>query len=104
MASVAVSNVGAGAIITASADTGGRTLAIQNIEVCGTDVAGACVTTRGPSASTLALNANDAATFAVFVRGTGAAIANDPAQNRVFIRFNEGSIPRGATSVAVRTQ
>lgn len=103
VASVAVSNVGAGAIITASADTAGRAMAISEIEICGTNAAGACVTTRGPSA-TLALNANATATFAVFVRGTGDAIADDPARNRVFIRFNEGSAPRGATSVAVRTQ
>ena len=103
IASVAVSNVGTGAIITATGDTAGRSLAISDIEVCVTDATGACITTRGPSA-TLALNANATATFAVFVRGTGAAIADNPAQNRVFIRFSEGSAPRGATSVAVRTQ
>ncbi len=103
VASVAVSNVGAGAVITASADTGGRSLEISEIEVCATNASGTCITTRGPTA-TLALNANATATFAVFVRGTGAAIANDPARNRVFIRFNEGSAARGATSVAVRTQ
>jgi hypothetical protein len=103
VASVAVSNVGAGAVITASADTGGRSMAISEIEICATNSSGTCITTRGPSA-TLALNANATATFAVFVRGTGAAIADDPARNRIFIRFNEGSAPRGATSVAVRTQ
>jgi Metallo-peptidase family M12 len=103
IASVAISNVGTGAIITASADTGGRTLAITEIEVCATNASGVCITTRGPTA-TLAMNANDTATFAVFVRGNGGAIANDPANNRVFVRFNEGSAPRGATSVAVRTE
>lgn len=103
VASVAVSNVGAGAVITASADTGGRSMAISEIEICATNSSGTCITTRGPSA-TLALNTNTTATFAVFVRGTGAAIADDPARNRIFIRFNEGSAPRGATSVAVRTQ
>ena len=103
VASVAIANVGAGAIITASADTGGRTMAISEIEICATNASGTCITTRGPSA-TLALNTNATATYAVFVRGTGAAIAEDPARNRIFIRFNEGSAPRGATSVAVRTQ
>jgi len=103
VASVAVSNVGAGAVITASADTGGRSMAISEIEICATNSSGTCITTRGPSA-TLALNTNATATFAVFVRGTGAAIEDDPARNRIFIRFNEGSAPRGATSVAVRTQ
>lgn len=103
IASVAISNVGAGAIITASADTAGRSMAISEIEICATNAAGQCITTRGESA-TLALNTNATATYAVFVRGTGAAIADDPARNRIFIRFNEGSAPRGATSVAVRTQ
>ena len=103
IASVAISNVGTGAIITATADTGGRSLAITEIDICATNAAGVCITTRGPSA-TLALNAAATATYAVFVRGTGAPIANDPARNRVFIRFSEGSAARGATSVAVRTQ
>ena len=103
IASVAVANVGTGAIITATADTGGRSLAITEIEICATNATGTCITTRGPSA-TVGLNTTDTATFAVFVRGTGAAIANDPARNRVFIRFAEGSAARGATSVAVRTE
>lgn len=103
IASVAISNVGAGAVITASADTAGRSMAISEIEICATNASGQCITTRGESA-TLALNTNATATYAVFVRGTGEAIANDPARNRIFIRFNEGSAPRGATSVAVRTQ
>lgn len=101
---VAISNVGAAGTITASADTGGRALAIQNIEVCPTDPGtGACTSPRAASAQ-VNVGANGTATFGVFVRGNGQAIDNNPAQNRVFVRFNEGANARGATSVAVRTQ
>lgn len=101
---VAISNVGAAGTIDVTADTGGRTLAIDAIEVCQTDPGtGACTSARASSVQ-LAVGASGTATFAVFVRGTGAAIDNDPARNRVFVRFNEGGSPRGATSVAVRTQ
>lgn len=102
--SVAVTNVGTDSLITAAADTGGRALAVQNIEICQTNpTTGACTSTRGPSA-TVALTSNSTATFAVFVRGTGSAIDNDPARNRVFVRFTDAGGERGATSVAVRTQ
>ncbi|WP_420430890.1 reprolysin-like metallopeptidase [Hyphobacterium sp.] len=103
VASVAVTNIGQGAFITASADTGGRSLEIQEIELCGTDASGACVTSRSNSVNAV-LNTNATATFAVFVRGNGNAMPADPSTNRIFIRFNEGSLPRGATSVAIRTQ
>ena len=102
---VAVSNVGSAGSIIVSADTGAQTLAITNIEVCQTNpTTGACSGPRGLT-TTINMNADDTATFAVFVRGNGSVIANDPARNRVFVRFLEGgSIERGATTVAVRTQ
>ncbi|MEE2525570.1 M12 family metallo-peptidase [Hyphobacterium sp. HN65] len=103
IAAVAITNVGQGAVITASADTGGRTQEIESILLCGTDAAGACVTSLSSQVNAI-LNTDGVATFAVFVRGNGNTIPEDPANNRIFIRFNEGSIPRGATSVAVRTQ
>jgi Metallo-peptidase family M12B Reprolysin-like len=101
---VAISNVGSAGVITVSADTGGRTLAIANIEVCPTDPGtGACTAARAATAQ-VNVGANGTGTFGVFVRGNGQAIDNNPAQNRVFVRFNEGATARGATSVAVRTQ
>ncbi|HAQ33953.1 MAG: hypothetical protein CMF74_15270 [Maricaulis sp.] len=101
--SVAVSNIGADAVIQASADTGGRAMAVQNIEICQTNpTTGACITTRAASTQVTLLNGGTA-TFGVFVRGTGAAIDNDPARNRVFVRFTDIGGERGATSVAVRT-
>ncbi|MCF8879534.1 M12 family metallo-peptidase [Hyphobacterium sp. SN044] len=102
--SVAVTNVGEAAVINVSADTGGRALNIQNIEVCQTNpTTGACTTTRAPTTS-LTINNNATATFGIFVRGNGSAIDNDPARNRVFVRFTDVGGERGATSVAVRTQ
>lgn len=102
--SVAVSNIGTSASITASPDLGGRTIAgIQTLEICRTDPGtGACTTARAAT-QTLTLNQNDTATFGIFVRGTGQAIAFNPAVDRVFVRFNEGATSRGATSVAVQT-
>ncbi|WP_109260338.1 M12 family metallo-peptidase [Hyphobacterium indicum] len=101
---VAISNVGNAGNIVVSADTGGRTLAINNIEICPTNPAtGACTAARAATQN-LAVGANGTATFGIFVRGTGAAISNDPARNRVFVRFAEGGNAVGATSVAVRTQ
>lgn len=101
---VAISNVGTAGTIEVSADTGGQTLAIDEIEVCPTDPdSGACTTPRAATHD-LAVGADGTATFGIFVRGTGAAISNDPARNRVFVRFAEGGNAVGATSVAVRTE
>lgn len=101
---VAISNVGNAGNIVVSADTGGRTMALNNIEICQTDPGtGACTTARAATQN-LAVGVNGTATFGIFVRGTGAAISNEPARNRVFVRFAEGGNAVGATSVAVRTQ
>lgn len=101
---VAISNVGTTGTIDVSADTGGRTLAIDEIEICQTDPdTGVCTSARDATQS-LSVGADGTATFGIFVRGTGAAISNDPARNRVFVRFAEGGNAVGATSVAVRTE
>ncbi|WP_421786580.1 reprolysin-like metallopeptidase [Hyphobacterium sp.] len=100
--SVAISNVGVAGSVTVTADTGSESLAVDEIEICQTDSSGACTDTRENS-KTLTVAADGTATFGIFVRGTGGAIANDPADNRVFVRFAAGGDPVGATSVAVRT-
>lgn len=101
--SVAVTNIGAPAMITAAPSVLAQGLAIQDLEICQTDPnTGACTTARLSSVA-VALGTNDTATFGIFVRGNGGAIPNLPASNRVFVRFFEGSTERGATSVAVRT-
>lgn len=102
--SVAVSNIGTSASITATPDLGGRTIAgLTGLEICRTDPNTAACTTPRAASQTLTLNQNDTATFGIFVRGNGQAIAFNPSVDRVFVRFAEGATARGATSVAVRT-
>ena len=65
----------------------------------------ACINPATPAATaTLTIAANATPTFSIFVTGSG-AVANDPAANRIFVRFKDGGgVTRGSTSVAVRTQ
>jgi hypothetical protein len=101
---VATSNVGAGAMITASSDTGSFSVPVT-LSICQTNpVTGVCLAAAGPSVTTQ-IDANTTPTFGIFVRGTGTAIPLDPAKSRVFVRFKDaGGATRGSTSVAVRTQ
>jgi hypothetical protein len=100
---VATVNVGATASITATADTGAVRLPLV-VTLCQTDPrSGNCISGVGPSATTV-INANATPTFAIFGMAT-AAVPFDPANNRIFVRFSDGSgAVRGATSVAVETQ
>ena len=100
---VATVNVGATAIITASADTGSVSLPV-NISLCQTNPAnGQCISAIGSSVTTT-INANATPTFGIFVQGSG-NVPFDPAANRIFVRFKDGgNVTRGSTTVAVRTQ
>ena len=100
---VATVNVGAAASITATVDTGSVGLPVDAV-LCRTDPSTAqCTSTLGPSV-TIPIASHETATFSVFV-GAGAAVAFDPAKNRIFVRFEDANgVTRGATSVAVRTQ
>ncbi|MGH7391731.1 MAG: hypothetical protein ACREM3_20085 [Candidatus Rokuibacteriota bacterium] len=99
---VASVNVGAGELITVSADTGGVPLPL-GVLLCETDpAAGDCLTPMAPTVTTN-IGAGATPTFGVFLTGAG-NIPFDPAVNRLFIRFTDaGGVVRGATSVAVRT-
>jgi hypothetical protein len=100
---VATVNVGASGSITASADTGSATLPV-NISLCETNPATAQCISSITSNVTTKINANATPTFGIFVQGNG-NVPFDPATNRVFVRFKDGSnVTRGSTSVAVRTQ
>ncbi len=101
---VASANVGRAGSITATADTGSTALPV-NLTLCQTDPStGACLQPPAGSVST-AIASGGTPTFAVFVRGTGAAIPLDPAGNRIYVRFRDNSnAVRGASSVAVRTR
>ena len=98
---VGTSNVGdAGDILISVLSTPGLI-----ITLCQTDAVGACLASSPPSGATsISYAANSSASFAVFVTPT-TEIENDPANNRISIRFTESSgVLRGATSTAVRTQ
>ena len=102
---VGSTNIGVTENITASLTTGIIALPI-NLLICQTDSGtGACLPTSSPATSVgLTFVSNSNATFAVFVEPT-AQINNDPANNRIFIRFTDSDgVIRGATSTAVRTQ
>ena len=100
---IATFNLGAGAAITAMADTGAAVLPVS-VSICETNPStGQCVSAIGSTVSTT-IAAGATPTFTVFVTGTG-TVPFDPAASRVFVRFADaaGTI-RGSTSVAVRTQ
>ena len=73
--------------------------------MCQTNAQAQCTNPATPAASVnLTIAANATPTFSIFVHGSG-TVANDPAANRVFVRFKDsGGVTRGSTSVAVRTQ
>jgi len=98
---VATSNVGAAGSITARADTGDAPLPVA-LSICRTDSAtGACL--AAPAASvTLDVPSGGTPSFGVFATATS-PIPFDPSVNRVVVRFTEGGVSRGATSVAIRT-
>lgn len=100
---VATVNVGAGGLITASADTGAATLPVT-LALCQTNpTTGECISDLGATVTTQ-INTGATPTFGIFVTGTP-PIPLDPATNRIFVRFKDGGgVTRGATSVAVRTQ
>jgi hypothetical protein len=99
---VATVNVGAGARITASADSGASTLPIT-ITLCQANpLTSDCTSPPGPTVTTQ-IGPDDTSAFGVFVTAQG-PVPFDPARGRVFVRFRDADgIERGATSVAVRT-
>jgi virginiamycin B lyase len=100
---VATVNLGSGAQIAVSADTGAASLPVRLL-VCPTDpTSGNCLETPAPSLTTT-VAANATPTFGIFVTGS-ASVADMPGVNRVFVTFTDSNgVLRGETSVAVRTQ
>ena len=100
---VATINMGAGANITASADTGGVPLPVT-LSICETNPnTSQCL--AAPTASVArTINPGETPTYGIFVSGQLPVFFN-PAVNRIFVRFKDDlGITRGSTSVAVRTQ
>src|SRR5579859_2927430 len=100
---VATINLGAPAVINASANTGTADLPVT-ITICETVPAtGQCLAPTTASVNT-SIATNATPTFAIFVQGS-ASVPFQPAMNRVFVQFKDaGNAVRGSTSVAVRTQ
>jgi hypothetical protein len=100
---VATTNAGgAGGSITVSADTGSTPLPLS-LALCQTDPpTSVCTTAMAPSIAT-AIAPGATPTFAVFVTG-GGPVPFDPEHHRIFVRFSEDGVVRGATSVAVKTR
>ena len=98
--SVATANVGSGALITASADTGGATVPV-NLFICQTDAGGQCISALAQSIQ-VQINGGETPTFTVLVQGHGDVVF-DPANVRIFVRYVSGGVTRGATSVAPQT-
>jgi len=106
---VATTNAGAGGIIAALADTGDAQVPVA-LTICETHPDGLCKAPPAPSTSRR-VEANETPTYSVFVT-SHQSIPFDPANTRVFVRFNEDAtcegtsavVTRGSTSIAVRTQ
>jgi hypothetical protein len=100
---VATVNVGVGSAITASADTGAASLPVT-VSLCRSNPATSECLAAPTSTVTTSVAANETPTFAIFITGAS-TIGNDPANNRIFVRFRDASgVTRGSTSVAVKTQ
>ena len=102
--SVAAMNLGTDATITVSADMGAADLPVR-IALCQTDpMTMQCVNPRSASPVVTLISANATPTFGIFVTGIS-TVSFAPSLNRIFVRFTDaGGVPRGSTSVAVRTQ
>jgi len=74
------------------------------LEICQTDpITSECLADRAPS-TTLTMNTNELATFAVFITGNGLPVDFRPETNRVFIVFvDQNQNVRGGSSVALET-
>jgi hypothetical protein len=95
-------NLGVASTITVAPDDGGHGLPVT-LTVCPTDPnSGSCLAPPA-SSTTVSYGSNQTLTFTVFVQGIG-NVPFDPANNRLFLRFKDaGSVTRGATNVAVKT-
>ena len=101
---MATVNLGAGARIMVSADTGIEQLPV-GISLCQTSPGSGVCLAEPTSSVTVRMNAGQIPTFAIFVAGTGTVIPLDLGSNRIFVRFRDADrVVRGATSVGVRTQ
>lgn len=97
---VAAVNIGSDANIEVLAEASDGTQV--SIALCETDNSGTCL---APAAAVVNVpfTAGQTRFFSVFVTASGTDIPFDPANRRVFVKFDDGGVVRGATNVAVRT-
>jgi len=97
---LATINLGAPDTVTVTADTGNVNLPVM-LSLCQTDsTTGACLASPA-SEVTLTIATGATPTFSIFSTPTD-SITNDPAVNRVFVRFTDSNaMVRGGTSVAI---
>lgn len=94
-------NIGAAGDVILRADLGPVSLPVE-FDICETNPAtGVCVTDR-LNRLPVTFATNEVKTFAVRMRSTG-PIQFAPERYRIFFLFQDGTAPRGGTSVAVRT-
>jgi len=99
---VASVNVGSGATVVASADTGSSNPPLS-LFICETNpIDGQCLAPPTSTVETI-VAANATPTFSIFATANG-DVPLDPANTRIRVRFLEAGVARGTTSVAVRTQ
>jgi hypothetical protein len=100
---VATVNLGAGATIAATANTGTAVLPLM-INLCQTNpTTGQCISAIGSSVTTT-INANATPTFGIFAAASG-GVPFVPQTNRIFVEFSDANqVVRGSTSVGVETQ
>jgi len=104
--SVASVNLGAGEELQITAELSDPSLP-ATITLCETDpLTSLCINPTVPAAGpvTTQVNSDATPTFGIFVTSNG-TVPFDPANNRIFVRFEDGAgAVRGATSVALRTE
>ncbi len=98
---VAVTNIGIAGTVDVTGETSSSDVT-ATVTVCETDPATSICKASPAAMVSKALAKDETATFGFFVTET-APITADFAKKRVFARFREGSVLRGATSVAVRS-
>jgi virginiamycin B lyase len=99
---VATINLGIDATIAIAANTGAANLPVA-LTICQTNSSSGLCVAPPTTTVTTDIQPNATPTFGVFVTGSS-AVADVPANNRVFVTFTDSSgVLRGETSVAVRT-
>lgn len=107
IAAMAAMNIGPTATLTArvsSIPVGGSGPELPLVMgLCQTNAQGACMQPPTTAPITFSATKNQVVTFSAFVGYKGQAVADNPARNRLYIHFSQGSTSVGSAAVAVYT-